>query len=330
MNKDNIKVSVIAPVYNVATYLPQCIKSIQNQSHRNLEIILVDDGSIDNSGNIADCFAEEDSRIKVIHKQNSGVSAARNTGIDAATGDYVCFVDADDYVASDYVEYFLELALQYDADIALSAAHFTTFHTEQVAKDYIEVLTPEQATIRELYYAIPIGCYCKLFRRKFLGDELRFFEDIFIGEGFNFACYTFQRANKVVVGHKKLYYYRRDNSNSAMTKFNVNKVLCGVKAMSRIRENLLNPSPDVIKAWEYATWHTYSDMYNFIVLGDAQKVYPELHKEYLTYTRKKAYKAFTADVPFREKRRAFIFMVWPQIYPYLMKKRFERIGVKNK
>ncbi len=327
---ENIKVSIIAPMYNVASYLPQCIESVQNQTHKNIEIILVDDGSPDDSGLIADLYAEKDSRIKVIHKRNGGVSAARNTGIDASTGEYVCFVDADDYVDSEYVSYFLELAIKHDADIALSAGHFTTFRTQQIDRDYIEVLSPEKAVIRELYYKIPIGCYCKLFRRSFLADNLRFFEDIFIGEGFNFACYTFQRANKIVVGHKKLYYYRRDNSNSAMTKFNVNKVICGIQALYRIKENLISPSTAVLKAWEYAIWHTYSDMYNFIVLGQAQKEFPNLHKEYLSYTRKNAYKAFFADVPFREKRRAFIFMVWPQIYPFLMKKRFERIGVQNR
>lgn len=98
MEHKDIKVSIVIPVYNVEKYLDKCIKSVLKQSHENLEIIMVDDGSTDNSGKIADSYLEKDSRIKVIHKKNEKVSAARNTGIDAATGEYVCFADADDYL----------------------------------------------------------------------------------------------------------------------------------------------------------------------------------------------------------------------------------------
>ena len=85
----NYKVSLIVPMYNVAKYIKTCIDSILTQSYKNLELILVDDGSPDDSGKIADQYAVKDERVKVIHKQNAGVSAARNTGIDAATGDYI-------------------------------------------------------------------------------------------------------------------------------------------------------------------------------------------------------------------------------------------------
>jgi len=101
---DNSKVSIIVPVYNVEQYLDDCIKSILNQSYQNIEIILVDDGSQDNSGAICDKYASLDTRINVIHKENSGVSDARNCGIHAATGKYIVFVDSDDTVDTDYVK----------------------------------------------------------------------------------------------------------------------------------------------------------------------------------------------------------------------------------
>lgn len=97
------KVSVIVPVYNVALFVAKCIESIRNSEYQNLEIILIDDGSTDNSGEICDVFAKKDNRIRVIHKRNAGVSAARNTGIEACTRDDICFVDGDDYVILDYV-----------------------------------------------------------------------------------------------------------------------------------------------------------------------------------------------------------------------------------
>ena len=98
------KISIIVPVYNVEQYLPQCIESIINQTYQNLQIILVDDGSPDNSGRICDEYAEKDLRIKVIHKENGGVGSARNEGINYALGEYIYFVDADDYLESELID----------------------------------------------------------------------------------------------------------------------------------------------------------------------------------------------------------------------------------
>ena len=95
---DNALISVIVPVYNVENYLYKCISSIITQSYGNFELILIDDGSIDKSGEICDSFSEKDNRIKVIHKVNEGVSSARNYGLKQARGEYICFVDSDDYV----------------------------------------------------------------------------------------------------------------------------------------------------------------------------------------------------------------------------------------
>ena len=101
----NEKISVIVPVYNVEKYIGECIKSIINQDYENIEIILVDDGSNDKSGEICDEYTLKDKRVKVIHKENGGVSSARNRGIESSTGEYIAFVDGDDYVTKDYVSY---------------------------------------------------------------------------------------------------------------------------------------------------------------------------------------------------------------------------------
>ena len=101
MERKNGLISVIVPVYNVESYLEKCIDSIIHQTYKNLEIILVDDGSTDNSGKICDVYKEKDSRIKVIHKQNRGLSSARNCGLEIAKGEYIGFVDGDDYIAED-------------------------------------------------------------------------------------------------------------------------------------------------------------------------------------------------------------------------------------
>lgn len=112
-------VSIIVPVYNVEEYVERCIKSIMMQSHKNLEIILVDDGSTDESGAICDLYKEKDARIKVIHKKNGGLSDARNCGIRNSRGEYLAFVDSDDYIHSDYIEKMLETAVKSGSDIVL-------------------------------------------------------------------------------------------------------------------------------------------------------------------------------------------------------------------
>lgn len=114
------KISVIVPVYKVEEYLPKCLDSILSQTDENLEIILVDDGSPDGSGAICDDYAARDARIRVIHQENGGLSAARNAGIDAATGDYLAFVDSDDYLESDAYERMLAAAKKFDVPVVVA------------------------------------------------------------------------------------------------------------------------------------------------------------------------------------------------------------------
>lgn len=111
------KISIIVPVYHVERYLCQCLDSIINQTYRDLEIILIDDGSPDNCGPICDAYARRDSRIRVIHKKNAGVSAAKNDGMDVATGDWIMFVDPDDWIEQNYCLEFINTASKYPADI---------------------------------------------------------------------------------------------------------------------------------------------------------------------------------------------------------------------
>ena len=110
-------ISVIVPVYKVEKYLSKCVDSIINQTYKNLEIILVDDGSPDNSGKMCDEYAKKDGRIKVIHKENAGVSQARNTGIDVAKGDFIAFVDSDDFLCEDMYEKLISKQAESDADL---------------------------------------------------------------------------------------------------------------------------------------------------------------------------------------------------------------------
>lgn len=131
LEKYSEKVSVIVPIYNVEKYLRKCIDSIIAQTYENIEVILVDDGSTDSCGVICDECAKEDSRIVVIHKKNAGVSAARNTGMAQCTGEYIFFVDSDDYLPMDSIEKLYDSLCVYEADISIGIEEYFCYKDEK-------------------------------------------------------------------------------------------------------------------------------------------------------------------------------------------------------
>ena len=135
----NPKVSIIVPIYNTAKYLPKCLNSITNQTHQNLEIILVDDGSTDNSGQIADSYASKDRRIKVIHQKNAGQSTARNNGLKRASGKYISFIDSDDQIDSHFIEKLLS-AYNHNTSISVCGIHYKRLHQKTTENVYINNL----------------------------------------------------------------------------------------------------------------------------------------------------------------------------------------------
>lgn len=159
MKNEDTKVSIIVPIFNVEKYLPKCIDSIIQQTHKNIEIILVDDGSPDKCPQICEDYKRKDDRIVTIHKKNAGVSAARNSGLDIATGKYICFADGDDYLMEDYIEYLLDMAVDNAAEISLTTEMFTNYQNQQTLNTHTSIRTGEDATEGILCYRIPIGVY---------------------------------------------------------------------------------------------------------------------------------------------------------------------------
>ena len=132
MDSKGHKVSVIIPVYNVRNYVSQCLESVVRQTFQNLEIFVIDDGSTDGSGELCDGFAETDSRILVLHTENHGLSAARNLGLDHASGDYLSFLDSDDWMEPDTIETLLNTVLRTGVDVA-AARRYQEFVGETVS-----------------------------------------------------------------------------------------------------------------------------------------------------------------------------------------------------
>ena len=211
------EVSIIVPVYQVENYIRQCIDSILVQTFTDFELILVDDGSKDRSGKICDEYAVLDQRVKVIHKENGGLSDARNCGMDQAVGNYFMFVDSDDYIASTMLEYLYKALTNKEADIAV--CNFLYFFEEDRKRDFSTNIQSEVLSGAEIFYCrknervygIWTVAWNKLYKRETLGNVRfrfgKYHEDEF------WANDIYQMDIKVVTIPECLYYYRqRDNS----------------------------------------------------------------------------------------------------------------------
>lgn len=208
-------ISVIVPVYRVEQYLEKCIESIVNQTYSNLEILLVDDGSPDRCPELCDAWAERDTRIRVVHQPNGGLSAARNSGMAAATGEYIGFVDSDDYLAPDMYEKLLQLSIESGKDISACGVQMLWENSERAAvltSDFSGTLTNEEAMeeiIKEDKLKMPV--WNKLYRREVIQD-LPFPE----GKHHEDAFWTYQAiaaSNGVAVSAQKGYYYLQRSSS---------------------------------------------------------------------------------------------------------------------
>ena len=204
-------VSIIVPVYNVEKYLPECIDSILNQSYKNLEIILVDDGSTDESGRICDLYAKEDRRIKVVHKQNGGLSDARNAGIEESKGEYLAFVDSDDSIQYHYVEKMLNVMANSHCDV-VQCAYERIFEDGRHVPYGVISLEADGRTIQNYFYesiynpeGFDVACN-KLYKRGLFAQIRyplgRLHEDIATTYKVLFE------ATKIVVIPEVLYHYR--------------------------------------------------------------------------------------------------------------------------
>lgn len=163
-------ISVIVPVYNVEKYLKRCVDSVVNQTYRNLEIILVDDGSPDSSGAMCDDFAKSDSRIKVIHKANGGLSSARNIGIDTSTGEYITFIDSDDWIEPETYEFLYKKIVEYSADVADVDSRVVSDEKPFDKKTGKDTVLEENEILKDYFMSDRYSVCRKLYKRNVIAD----------------------------------------------------------------------------------------------------------------------------------------------------------------
>lgn len=215
-------ISVIVPVYQVADYLEKCVNSIRQQTYGNLEILLVDDGSSDGSAQICDELAGKDARIVVLHRENEGVSAARNAGLARATGEYICFCDADDFVERDMYEYLLGLMHRHNADAAVCSGWYeygpdSSRDFETAGKEL--VLSGGEALL-ELHRREYLRAYIwnKMFRRECL-DGVLFSEKLAFAEDYDMLCRVLGRVQRLAYGPGQKYHYLQRKSGACNDGF---------------------------------------------------------------------------------------------------------------
>lgn len=217
------KVSVIVPVYKAESYLHKCIDSILQQSFRDFELILVDDGSPDASGRICDEYAKIDQRVSVVHKSNGGVSSARQKGLNMAKGDYVIFVDSDDWVEPDYLSELYNKALRESADMVIC----DFYEIERGVKNRVDCsfeFVSSDELVKSLFCGFRCFCMNKLVRRSaFTDNSIEFPLDISIGEDMYVMVSLFKAGIIPVYLNRALYNYTIDvNANSLSRNFSLN------------------------------------------------------------------------------------------------------------
>lgn len=224
-------VSIIVPVYKVEKYLSRCIKSIISQTYRNLEIILIDDGSPDNCPQICDEFAEIDCRIKVLHQSNMGLSKARNKGLEICTGEFIAFVDSDDFINIHVIERWVRLLERYNADMVVGK--HANYYGEKDSEDLIKLLFKDSQVIEKSTEQILEDMFLrnhrlcvawgKLYRRDILND-FKFPENVFFGEDMFAAHILFDRAKKILEDEYIGVYYNQESESLVRSCFSTKKL----------------------------------------------------------------------------------------------------------
>lgn len=298
------KISIIVPVYKAESVLNRCVDSILSQTYKDLEVILIDDGSPDRSGEICDCYAENDSRVRVIHKENAGVAAARNSGLDVATGVYCTFVDSDDFIEPEMYQSMMEIAIQYGCDVVMcdcvkEYGNKTEIYThdirpgyynrEQIEKEYF----PNLLMMPNVEYPPTISNWLCLYRKNpkivYEGKEskntntlaynnfcLRYEEGIRFSEDLLFGAELLYHSNSFYYMKGQCFYHYWMNPQSATHTFAADKWEDYIRLHKQIEEKFSNCreydfSHQIDLVLLFFVYNAVGDIVSTTQLGDKEK-----------------------------------------------------------
>lgn len=323
------KISIIVPAYNIADYLPRCLDSILNQTYRDLEVFVISDGSTDGTNDIINNYAKKDSRIIPVFKNNTGVSDTRNKGIEKATGDWIGFVDGDDYIEPEMFERLLNNALESNADISHCGYQMVFpsridyyYNTKKIIiqdneKGIIDLLSGE--------YIEP-GLCNKLFKKSCI-EEIRMCESIKINEDLLFNFYAFVNSKKSIYEDIPFYHYILRKGSAATSVINDNKLFDPVKVKEEILDYSEKNLSEQIQSVSYTQYlHACIGMYRLISQNKQLSEKKKVAKEY-----KDRLKKYSVGLPLSKKtqfeRVLFLYLTPLHMFIYRL---YDRFFSKNK
>lgn len=266
MSEDKTKISVIVPVYNVEGYLAECIDSILGQTFEGFELILVDDGATDGSGAICDSYAAKDSRIRILHKENGGLSSARNAGIEIASGEYIAFIDSDDVVHPDYLKDMVAIAEKEGADLVacsfIRGEQYIWHDIDEMQDEALDIRTGQEILNRMNDNDVVVTvAWNKLYHRKFFKDYALRYPEGKIHEDMFLTPQILYHADKMVITSHKLYFYRQRPNSIMSAAFSLNQL-------------------QVLEAIEFRIWFFKQIEYSLLVIHEYESYVRKLIEIY--------------------------------------------------
>lgn len=311
-------ISVIVPVYKVEKYLRKCVESIRNQTYKDLEIVLVDDGSPDHCGKICDELAQEDKRIHVIHQENGGLAAARNRGLDfvfhegtAGRGDFVGFVDSDDTIGADMYRTMLD-AMDDNCDLVI-CGHQVVKENEAVQEKNPcpSVSLDEDELWEEVFARLNNAVWNKLYRCELIGD-LRFPTGVIHGEDLIFNLNYLRQCRSGVINRTEFYNYLKRKDSITTGKFNEKKLM-EITSKDAARDIVSAYKLSQLPNAEKFCFRARMNVLRAIYKANAEKMYEEQVSEYGKYVRAN-YRNVRGTLRIKEKTEYFLYTKLPYIY----------------
>lgn len=319
-------VSIIVPVYNVENYINRCVDSLIKQTYKNIEIILVNDGSSDNSGIICDKYSEDNLNIRTYHKENGGLADARNFGISKATGDYIMFVDSDDFLENNAIECILKYDIGDDVDIVVYGMIIDYEDGASVKKNvgYFRKLDKVNALIElNSYKNIDVSACNKLFK-SFLFDDIKFPKGK-LCEDYYIMYKLFDQCNSIMVIPENLYHYYQRKGSITHTEFNMDYIY----ASENQYNFLIKKYPNLKCVLKTNIAFAFVNLYNFqIKYGENRERYnynqEMLIKKLKKYTR---YIIMNKYLSMKKKIQYLLIVYTKKLYRYIIKKHTKRVDI---
>lgn len=289
----NPLISIIVPIYNVEKWLTKCLSSIKKQTYQNIEVLLIDDGSKDNSPQICERYSKTDFRFKYYKKRNGGLSDARNYGIDRANGEYLAFIDSDDYVSVNYIEVLYEQLVSSKAEVAICG--FNRVNEKGYLLDSInldvtskKVLSGDEVITLSFdseNYGWALACAWNKLYKKELFESLRFEKNRYYEDGLIFP-FLFKKVKKAVIVHKPLYFYIQRNNSIMHSSMTIKKIKDDNYSMTRWISLFKNDDNKIyiMSIRKYKDWIVSEFVNNKTIIND-NNLETFLQSQYRKYTK---------------------------------------------